>query len=239
VMDAVGSKRAALFGYSEGGPMCMLFAVTYPERTEALITFGSYARRAAAADYPFGTTSQQHEGLLKSIRERWGEAIGIDTRVPSLVNDQRFNAWWAKYLRASGSPTTVHALTRMNYDIDVRHVLPSIRVPTLLLHANRDQAVSVECSRHMVGLIPGAKLIEIDSEDHLLFLLRPNEIPDLVQEFLTGSRGEIDEDRVVKTIMFSDIVGSTELAGKLLARPMQRAPRGRAPSAQDLPRPGS
>jgi pimeloyl-ACP methyl ester carboxylesterase len=215
VMDAVGSKRAALLGYSEGGPMCMLFAVTYPERTEALITVGSYARLAQSPDNPYGRTRQAQDDLLKAVRERWGEPIGIDIRVPSLAKDERFLAWWGKYLRASGSPTTVHALTRMNYEIDVRHVLPSIRVPTLLLHATRDQSISVECSRHMAEHIPGAKLIEIDSDDHLSFLVRPNEIPDLVQEFLTGSRGAIDEDRVVKTIMFSDIVGSTELAGKL------------------------
>ncbi len=215
VMDAVGSKRAALLGYSEGGPMCMLFAVTYPERTEALITVGSYARMAQAPDYPFGRPLKQQEELLNAVRERWGEPIGIDVRVPSLAKDERFLAWWAKYLRSSGSPTTVHALTRMNYEIDVRHVLPSIRVPSLLLHPVRDKVVAVENSRYMAKRIPGAKLIEIDSDDHLAFLVRPNEIPDLVQEFLTGSRGAIDEDQVVKTIMFSDIVGSTELAAQL------------------------
>ena len=215
VMDAVGSKRAALLGYSEGGPMCMLFAVTYPERTEALITVGSFARLAWAPDYPFGRTPQQQEDHLKSIRERWGEPVGIEVRVPSLARDERFRSWWAKFLRAGGSPTTVQALTSMNFDIDVRHVLPSIRVPTLLLHPTRDQAISVDCSRYMAQRIPGAKLLEIDSDDHLSFLVRPNEIPDMVQEFLTGGRGAVDEDRVVKTVMFSDIVGSTELAAKL------------------------
>ncbi len=215
VMDAVGSKRAALLGYSEGGPMCMLFAVTYPERTEALITIGSYARRASASDYPFGMTPQQNDDLLRLIRDRWGEPVGIESRFPSFVKDERFRAWLAKYLRASGSPTSVQALTRMNYDIDVRHLLPSIRVPTLLLHSIRDQAVLVDSSRYMAARIPGAKLVEIESDDHLPFLVRPNEVCDLVQEFVTGRRGEIDEDRVVKTIMFSDIVGSTELAGKL------------------------
>jgi len=215
VMDAVGSKRAALLGYSEGGPMCILFAVTYPERTEALITVGSFPRVAWAPDYPLGRTQEQQEEWTRVIRERWGEPIGIETRVPSLANDARFSAWWAKLLRAGGSPTTALALSRMNYEIDVRHVLPSIRVPTLLLHPTRDQLVSVDCSRYMAERIPGAKLIEIDSDDHLPFLLRPNEIPDLVQEFLTGGRGVVDEDRVVKTVMFSDIVSSTELATKL------------------------
>jgi pimeloyl-ACP methyl ester carboxylesterase len=215
VMDAVGSKRAALLGYSEGGPMCLLFAATYPERTEALITVGSFPRLAWAPDYPFGRSRAQQEDLLKAIREHWGGPVGIEARVPSLANDERFRAWWAKMLRSGGSPTTVHALTRMNYDIDVRHVLPSIRVPTLLLHPKGDRTVPIECSRYMAARIPGAKLIEIDSDDHVSFLVRPNEIPDAVQEFLTGGRGAVDEDRVVKTVMFSDIVGSTELAEKL------------------------
>ena len=215
VMDAVGSNRAALLGYSEGGPMCMLFAVTYPERTEALIMVGSFPRLAWAPDYQFGRKPQQQEDFLKLIREHWGEPVGIEARVPSLAKDERFRAWWAKLLRAGATPTAAQALTRMNYDIDVRHVLPSIRVPTLLMHPKRDQTVSVDCSRYMAERIPGAKLIEIDSDDHLSFLVRPNEIPDAVQEFLTGGRGAVEEDRVVKTVMFSDIVGSTELATKL------------------------
>jgi pimeloyl-ACP methyl ester carboxylesterase len=138
VMDAVGSKRAALLGYSEGGPMCILFAVTYPERTEALITVGSFSRIAWAPDYPFGRTQQQQQGLVNLIHEHWGEPIGIEVRVPSLAKDERFRAWWAKFLRAGGSPTTVQALASMNFDIDVRHVLPSVGVPTLLLHPKRD-----------------------------------------------------------------------------------------------------
>ena len=215
VMDAAGSKRAALLGYSEGGPMCMLFAVTYPERTEALIAVGSYPRIAWAPDLPWGRTSEQQAELAQAIRDHWGEPIGIEARVPSLASDARFRAWWAKLLRAGGSPTSALALTQMNYQIDVRHVLLSVRVPTLLLHPTRDLTVSVEFSRYMAGRIPGAKLIEIDSDDHLQFLVSPNEIPDAVQEFLTGGRGVVDEDRVVKTVMFSDIVGSTEQAVSL------------------------
>lgn len=183
-MDALGSMRAALLGYSEGGPMCMLFAVTYPERTEALITVGSFPRIAWAPDYPFGRRPGQQEDLINLIREHWGEPVGIEVRVPSLAKDER-------------------------------DVLPSIQVPTLLLHPNRDQNIPVDCSRYMAGRIPGAKLIEIDSNDHLPFFVNPNEIPDMVQEFLTGGRGLVDEDRVLKTLMFSDIVGSTELATKL------------------------
>lgn len=195
--------------------MCILFAVTYPDRTEALITLGGYPRIAWAEDYPLGRKPQQQDEFLVSIREHWGEPIGIELRVPSLAKDERFRAYWAKFLRAGGSPSAVLALMRMNYDIDVRHVLSSIRVPTLVVHSQRDQAVPVGNSRYMAERIPCAKLIELDSDDHLSFLVRPNEIPDRVQEFLTGGRGAVDEDRVVKTVMFSDIVGSTEQAVSL------------------------
>lgn len=215
VMDAVGSKRAALLGYSEGGPMCALFAVTYPERTEALIMVGSFPRIQWAPDYPFGRKPEEQERWLQAIREQWGAPVGVELRIPSLAKDERFRNWWAKMLRTGASPATANALTRSNYDIDTRHILRSIKVPTLLLHSNRDMAVPVEHSRYMAERIPGAKLIEIDSDDHLSFFTRPNEIPDAVQEFITGGRGAVDEDRVVKTVMFSDIVGSTELATKL------------------------
>ena len=215
VMDAVGSKRAALLGYSEGGAMCALFAVTYPERTEALIMVGSYSRLTWAADYPFGRTAEMREQFLKMIREQWGTPMGIELRVPSLAGDERFRNWWAKLLRTGASPATAHALTLANYDIDARHLLGSINVRTLLLHSNRDLALSVEHSRYMAARIPRAKLIEFDSDEHLSFFTRPNEIPDAVEEFLTGGRGAVEEDRVVKTVMFSDIVGSTELAAKL------------------------
>lgn len=215
VMDAVGSKRAALLGYSEGGPMCTLFAVTYPERTEALIMVGSFPRLSWAPDYPFGRKPEDYGPLLQAIREQWGTPIGIEQRVPSLAKDERFRNWWAKLLRTGASPSAAYALIRMNSEIDARHVLGSIRVPTLLLHPSRDRVVSVEHSRYMAKRIPGARLIELDSDEHLPFFVRPNEIPDAVQEFLTGGRGAVDEDRVVKTVMFSDIVGSTEIATKL------------------------
>jgi pimeloyl-ACP methyl ester carboxylesterase len=215
VMDAVGSRRAALLGYSEGGTMCILFSATYPERTEALITLDAYPRIAWAPDCPFGRTPQQFEEFVKFVRENWGGPLDIERRVPSMAKDERFRGWLAKFYRAGGSPSTVQALMRMNYDIDVRHILQSIRVPTLLLHSARDRVIPVDGSRYMAERIPGAKLVEIDSDDHLAIFGRPNEIPDIVAEFLTGGRGVVDEDRVVKTVMFSDIVGSTELAAKL------------------------
>ena len=215
VMDAVGSKRAALLGYSEGGPMCALFAVTYPERTEALIMVGSFARNKWAEDYPHGRTAEQQRKWLEEIRTQWGGPVGIEARIPSMANDERVRNWWAKLLRTGGSPSTVLALSTMNYEIDVRHLLGSIRVPTLLIHPSRDRAVPVELSRYMAERIRGVRLIELDTDDHLPFFVNPNEIPDIVREFLIGGRAEVDEDRVVKTVMFSDIVDSTQLAAKI------------------------
>ena len=215
VMDAVGSKRAALVGYSEGGPMCALFSVTYPERTEALIMIGSFARMQWSTDNPHGRTREEQDKWLEAIRTQWGKPVGVELRVPSLAKDERFRSWWAKMLRSGGSPTTAAALTTINYDIDVRHLLGSIRVPTLLIHPSKDRAVPVELSRYMAQRIPGARLIELDTDDHVPFVVDPTGIPDLVNEFLTGGRAEFEEDRVVKTVMFSDIVGSTELAAKI------------------------
>ena len=215
VMDAVGSRRAAILGYSEGGAMCILFATTYPEQTAALITVGSFARSTWAPDYPFGRSQQGREDFLNLIRENWGGPLDIDIRIPSMAKDERFRAWWAKFLRAGATPTTVQALMRMNWEIDVRHLLPSIRVPTLILHSTRDRTIPVDHSRYMAERIPGARFVEIDSDDHVPIFVPPNEIPDIVREFLTGRRDAVDEDRVVKTVMFSDIVGSTELMAKL------------------------
>ncbi|MGH8675626.1 MAG: alpha/beta fold hydrolase, partial [Burkholderiales bacterium] len=178
VMDAVSSKRAALLGYSEGGPMCALFSVTYPKRTEALIMVGSFPRIKWAEDYPFGRTQEQQDKFREAILEQWGGPVGIDQRVPSLARDERFRNWWAKLLRSGGSPKTVLALNRMNSEIDVRHLLGSIRVPTLLLHATGDQVAPFGAARYMAERIPGARLIAIDSDDHLFFLTLPNAVPD-------------------------------------------------------------
>ena len=215
VMDAVGSRRPALLGYSEGGPMCALFAATYPERTEALIMIGSFPRLAWAPDYPFGRTPAQRDAMFAMVRDQWGGPLDIEQRIPSLAKDERFRSWWARFLRSGASPTTACALSRMNSEIDARHVLGSIRVPTLLLHARGDRIIPVAASRYMAERIPGARLIELDSDDHVVHLVRPNEVLDRVQEFLTGGRGAVEEDRVVKTVMFSDIVGSTEHAARL------------------------
>jgi pimeloyl-ACP methyl ester carboxylesterase len=212
VMDAVGSERAALCGYSEGGVMCALFAATYPTRTTALITIGSYARQKPGPGYPWGRTQEQQEQFLDSIQKGWGGPVGLDLRAPSIAHDDRVRQWWARFLRMSASPAAALALTR---DIDVRHILPAIHVPSLLLHAVGDLAVDVYASRYMAERIPGAKFVQLPSRDHLPWGADADAILDEIEEFLTGERHGPEPDRILATILFTDIVGSTDRAAEL------------------------
>ncbi len=212
VMDAVGSERAAVVGYSEGGPMCALFAETWPERTIGLVMIGSYARRSRAPDYPFGPEPAVHEKFINSLAASWPSDTLLDIRAPSVVGDERFTQWWTRFLRMSASPGAAVAMTRANNEIDIRHVLPTIQVPTLVVHAKGDRTCEIGHGRYIAENIPGAKFVEIDSDDHLPWLAGAEEILLSVQEFLTGSRPKMAGDRVLSTIMFTDIVGSTEIA---------------------------
>lgn len=212
VMDAVGSERAALFGYSEGGPMCMLFAATYPARTEALITAGSYARLMEAPDYEWGISEPALEARLTRIEREWGGPVGIEMRGPSVAADERVRHWWARFLRMSASATAAVALTRINAEIDIRHVLPTIRVPTLILHSVHDRVVDIGAGRYMAAKIPGAKLVELPSADHLPWLADADAILDEVETFLTGARPAVEADRVLATVLYTDIVGATGVA---------------------------
>ena len=215
VMDAVGSEKAALLGYSEGGPMCVLFSTTYPERTISIIMIGSYARRLWAPDYPDGADPDRYEVYLESIEREWGGPVGIDTRAPTLEHDERFRAWWARMLRQGATPATAQALTRMNSEIDVRNILPSIRVPTLILHATGDRTLPISGSRYMAERIPNAKFVELPTKDHLPWVGCPDMVVSEVEEFLTGVRHTPEIDRIVCTIMFTDIVESTRLAAEM------------------------
>ena len=215
VLDAVGSERAALLGYSEGGPMCALFAATYPERTSALLMVGSFARMMEAPDFPFGRSRQVVDDFLVEIERDWGKPMGLALRAPSRIGDERFEQWWARYLRASASPSAAAQLWRMNAQIDVRPVLPSIRVPTLVLHAAGDQVIRVENGRYLAGTIPNAKLVELPGDDHLPYLADAQAILDEIEEFLTGVRHHVETERVLATVLFTDIVDATEKAGAL------------------------
>jgi class 3 adenylate cyclase/pimeloyl-ACP methyl ester carboxylesterase len=207
VMDAVGSERAALFGYSEGGPMAALFAATYPERTTALIMYGTFVRGA-------GIPQEKAEQLLDVIDNHWGEGAILDLFAPSVAHEEVRRRFTGTYERASASPGMARALVDAVKKTDVSAALPTIRVPTLVLH-RRDDFIPIEGARETAEKIPGARLVELEGVDHVPFLGYSDAIVDEIEEFLTGARHSREPDRVLATVMFTDIVGSTERAAQL------------------------
>ena len=218
VLEAVGSERAALFGHSEGGNMCVLFAATYPERTAALITLGSFAkRRDPDEDYPWAPTADDREETVASVELNWGHLRleDVEYYAPSRLGDDQFARNLEQYLRRAASPGAAAALLRMNSYIDVRDVLPTIRVPTLVLHRRGDHDVNVAEGRYLAAKIPEAQFVELPGDDHWISAGNPDEIADEIEEFLTGTRPVPELDRVLATVLFTDIVGSTERAVEL------------------------
>jgi pimeloyl-ACP methyl ester carboxylesterase/DNA-binding winged helix-turn-helix (wHTH) protein len=215
VMDAVGSERAALCGVSEGGPMCSLFAATYPEKTLALVMIGTYAKRIRDDEYPWAPTTEQRQHFFDEMREQWGGPVGLEERAPSVAGDPEFREWWATYLRMGASPGAALALTQMNAEIDVRQVLPSVHVPTLVIHRSEDRCLKVEEGRYVAERIPGAKYVELPGQDHLPFVGDQDAILDEVEEFLTGVRHTLEPDTVLATVLFTQIVDSKEHAKRL------------------------
>jgi class 3 adenylate cyclase len=215
VMDAVGSERAAVFGVSEGGPMCALFAATYPERASALVMYGTYAKRIWSPDYPWAPTPEQRQQFFDAIERGWGGVVDLATLAPSVADDPGFQRSWATYLRMGASPGAALALARMNTQIDIRHVLPTIRVPTLILHRTGDLDAQVEGGRYLATQVPGAKYVELPGDDHLWWAGDIDAVLDEVEEFLTGVPRGADFDRMLATVLLTDIVGSTEQAVEL------------------------
>ena len=222
VMDAVGCSRAAFFGSSEGAAMSLLFAATYPERTAALVLRSAYPRTMWAPDYPWGRTEDDYRreldrdlGLFRS-REEALEAVlsrGLE------FEDDEQAQQWVSYYRWSGSPGAVEALALMNKDIDVRHVLPAIRVPTLVLHGGQDTIVPIEVARYVADRIPGARLVEVQA-GHLATGKAALDMQAGIESFLTeiweaGGWEETEPDRVLATVLFTDIVSSSERAASL------------------------
>ena len=213
VMDAAGSERAAVFGFSEGGVMSALFAATYPERTVALATYGTFAKRIWGPDYPWAPTPEGRERELAELERNWATWMDLDQLAPS--ESEAFKSRLAAYFRRSASPGAGVALLRMNTQHDIRDVLPSIRVPTLVMHRRDDIDVKVEEGRWIAERIPGAKYVELPGDSHTLWGGDTDEIVDEVEEFLTGVRPARELDRVLATVLFTDIVGSTERAAQL------------------------
>ena len=223
VMDASGSRRAAVMGVSEGGPMTILFAATYPERTAAAILFGTGATWLRADDYPWASTREEYLGHIAERERRWGTIEYFDHMLerfaPSVAHDADVRRWWARYALTSASPGAATQLSRMNMEIDVRHVLPTIRVPTLVLHPKDDQIFDLQEGRYIAERIPGAELVVLPGRDHLYWVNSDPLIRE-VERFLRGiwERGEwdlVETDRLLATVLFTDIVGSTEKAASL------------------------
>jgi pimeloyl-ACP methyl ester carboxylesterase len=216
VLDAAGSERAALFGGAEGGPMCALYAATFPERVSALVLGASYPRRTAAPDYPWGLDEARQARILAAYDERWGtREFGVGMLAPSLADDERFLEWHAQACRFAGTPASALAWFRITMEIDIRDVLPAIRVPTLVLHRTDDRVIPVEAGRYLAEHIPEAKLVEFPGSDHYPFAGDYGSYVEEIEEFLTGSRSRRERDRVLATVLFTDIVGSTERAAEL------------------------
>jgi len=190
VMDAAGSERAVLFGQSEGGPMCVLFAATYPERTVGLILYATFARRSWAPDYPWAPTLEDRQRHCEAIEQRWGQESGLDLNalsLPSVARDPYYRRWLANYERFSASPGAAIAVVRMNTEIDVRHVLPTIHVPTLVLHRRSDQTVRVEDGRYLASKIQAARFVELAGADHDEWVGDTESVLAEVEEFVTGA----------------------------------------------------
>jgi pimeloyl-ACP methyl ester carboxylesterase len=215
VMDAVGSGKAVLLGSGGGGLMSMLFAATYPERTEALILINSFARLTRAPDYPIGTSAEFEDRIIWELENGWGQGILLETTAPTLAGDASFRRWWARYQRLGASPGTVINMRGMLQESDVRHVLASIQVPTLILHRAGNRLVDVALGRYLAEQIPEARYVEVAGVDYFPFVGDAEAILDEVEEFVTGERTGTEGDRVLATVLFTDIVSSTERLAQL------------------------
>jgi pimeloyl-ACP methyl ester carboxylesterase/class 3 adenylate cyclase len=223
VMDAAGSERAAIIGVSEGGPMTLLFAATYPERAWAAVIYGGFVRGTWSPEFPYEPTAAEVEQRLVAAADSWGtrERVlhAMQWLAPSAADDEDEVAWWERYVRQSVSPGAAVALARMRMDVDISGALPAIRVPTLIVHREGDRGCDVRASRYMAERIPGARYVELQGIDHAPWYGDSDAILDAFDDFLTSAwedaEHELEPDRVLSTILFTDIVDSTAKAVEL------------------------
>ena len=211
ILDAAGSKRATLLAIHEAGPMALLYAATDPERLDALILYGSWPKGTRSDDYPWGPTREYHERVARAIRERWGTGMSARIMSPSRAEDARLREWYAKYERLGASPGTALEAAAVSAQTDVRDVLELISIPTLIVHRRGDRVADIGGARYMADRIPGATLVELPGEDHWIGS-NADQIIDVIEEFVTGTKAVRPPDRILATILFTDIVRSTERA---------------------------
>jgi pimeloyl-ACP methyl ester carboxylesterase len=215
VMDAAHSDRATVIGVGDSGPMALLFAATHPERVASLVVINTGARLMRGEGYPWGLTSDEVERFLARARETWGTGGLAETFAPSVTDDERYRQWWARYQRMGASPGRSVAMARLLFEMDVRDVLPSIRVPTLVVHRKDFRLFPIEYGRYLAERIPGAKLVELEGADGFIYLGDMNGLVDEVEEFVTGARRAHEIDRVLASVLLTDMVKSTDKAVEL------------------------
>jgi pimeloyl-ACP methyl ester carboxylesterase len=215
VLDAAESESAYLFGHSEGSVMSALFAATFPERISGLILFGAYASRIPSAEYPWAPDPVERQASLETIKNRWPDRAMIEDLAPSMIGNDDFLRSMQRYFRSAASPNAASALLAMNTQSDIRDILSSISVPTLLIHNIDDGDAAIEGARFMADTIPGARLVELDSADHVPWTENADVILSEIELFVTGTRHEPVLDRVLATVLFTDIVDSTAKASAM------------------------
>ena len=218
VMEAVGSERAALFGVSEGGPISLLFAATYPERVDGIVLYETFVRFGGTADYPFGPPRDEHSEMTARMVELWGTGASLRWLGTSHVDNPQVMALWGRAERLSSSPGGIRALYELLLDMDVRAALPSVRVPCLVIHGVESAAYVpwfVEHGRYLAEHLPDARLVALEGVDHYPWFANGERIVAEVEEFLTGARTTLVPDRQLETVLFTDIVGSTERAAEM------------------------
>lgn len=215
VMDAAGCERADIVGVSEGGTMAMLMAAGHPDRVNALILYGTFSRLLRAPDYPLGVSEEELSTLVEVSAEGWGEGVGLGAWAPSRQGDADMRRWWARLQRVAASPGMVRNIFALYPKLDIRDVLPAIQVPTLVVHRRNDRMVRLEMGRYLADHIRGAKFVDVDGADHLFFTGDADTVLDEIEEFLTGVRPQPAVERVLATMLFTDIVDSTKRAVEL------------------------
>lgn len=215
VMNAAGSESAAFFAISEGGPMAIVFAAVHPERTRALALWGTYARVTRCDDFPIGIPKSLLVETAALLEPTWGTGVGLGAWAPTKANDAEMRAAFGRTQRLASSPGSAMALMTSYMDIDVRAALPLIHAPTLVMHQSGDRMIPVALGRHLADSIEGSRFVEFDGVDHFHWTENPDKILDELEEFLTGSRPAPEPDRVLRTVLFTDIVDSTASAARL------------------------
>ncbi len=216
VLDAAGGcEDVVLLAALEGGPMACLYAATHPHRVRALILYSAWARVVQSEDIPWANPPEERERLMEFLADTWGTGARLDGLAPSEADDPEFRAWYAKLERLAASPNQIRILQKLIGEYDVRSVLPSIRVPTLVMHRRDDSLIDPRHSQYIAERIPGAKLVMLEGSDNLMVAGDSDAIIDEIEEFLTGARQVRAPDRVLATVMFTDIVDSTRRASEM------------------------